>query len=380
MTLAYLSSGNSIHTIKWVNAMVQRGHDVHLLTLHDADRAAIDPSVVIHRLPFSAPLGYFASALRVRRLLREIAPDLLHAHYASGYGTLGRLAGFHPLVLSVWGSDIYDFPYASPLHRALVRTNLKAADVLCSTSHVMARQTEKVWPEAGLIEVTPFGVSLDQFEVKNEAGAEEGLVTVGTVKTLAPKYGIDLLVRAFHRVREDVGASDPDQASRLRLRIVGGGPEREALQALVDQLGLSDVTTFEGAVPHTEVAGYLRALDVYVALSRLDSESFGVAIIEASASAVPVVVSDVGGLPEVVADGQTGVVVPREDVEAAAVAIKRLVLDPGARREMGRAGRRLVEERYSWSRCVDVMEEVYISVLADSDPQRRRSIAGTTDD
>jgi glycosyltransferase involved in cell wall biosynthesis len=112
---------------------------------------------------------------------------------------------------------------------------------------------------------------------------------------------------------------------------------------------------FAGPVPHAEVPHWLHQMDIYVAASRLDSESFGVAVLEASACALPVVVSDVGGLPEVVAHGVTGLVVPRDDPAALSAAVERLVADADLRRAFGEAGRVRVQQQYEWTHSVDEM-------------------------
>ncbi len=151
-----------------------------------------------------------------------------------------------------------------------------------------------------------------------------------------------------------------------RLLIVGDGPQSAELEALAHQLSIAQRTQFAGAVAHAEVPAWLNRLDIYAAPSRLDSESFGVAVIEASACALPVVVSDAGGLPEVVQDGETGLVVPRDDVPALQAALKRLVLDAALRQELGRRGRAHVAREYEWGHCVDVMERCYAQVVAQS--------------
>jgi glycosyltransferase involved in cell wall biosynthesis len=119
---------------------------------------------------------------------------------------------------------------------------------------------------------------------------------------------------------------------------------------------------FIGPVPHAEVAGWLNRMDIYVAVSRLDSESFGVAVLEASACALPVVVSDAGGLPEVVVHNETGLVVPREDPASLAQALERLVADADLRRAFGAAGRKRVRQHYEWTRSVDRMLAVLEAV------------------
>src|SRR5690606_5953700 len=102
-----------------------------------------------------------------------------------------------PFVLSVWGSDVYGFPYKSPLHRWLVRKNLMAADVVASTSYCMAEQTRSIAPELKEIPITPFGVDMQAY-VSAEALAENNdQLVIGTVKTMASTYGIDTLIEAF---------------------------------------------------------------------------------------------------------------------------------------------------------------------------------------
>ena len=105
-------------------------------------------------------------------------------------------------------------------------------------------------------------------------------------------------------------------------------------------------------------------MDLFVALSRFDSESFGVAAVEAAACGKPVLVSDAQGLAEVTRVGETGLVVPKDDVRAAAVALRSLITDKDLRARMGEAGRRHVELCYSWDRSLDLMLDAYRNILA----------------
>ena len=356
-----LANAASIHTVRWADALAERGVDVHLATLH-SPAPTLSRRVTIHRLRFGAPYGYFLDAWALRALLRRLRPDLLHTHYASGYGTLGRLSGYRPHVLSVWGADVYDVPTYSAFHRRLVVGNLLAADRLCSTSQVMAVQTARLLPGVRRIDVTPFGIETSRF--KPQPGLRSsGTLTIGTVKTLAPKYGIDSLLEGFAATRTCLRQTDPILANQLRLRIVGEGPQRGELQELARGLGIDKVTHFVGKVPHDLIPRELNRLDIYVAMSRLDSESFGVAIVEASACGLPVVVSNVGGLPEVVENGKTGVVVPKENPQALAQVLARLALDAEQRALLGHNGQLHVKQRYEWSDNVSQMLQVYEELL-----------------
>jgi L-malate glycosyltransferase len=148
------------------------------------------------------------------------------------------------------------------------------------------------------------------------------------------------------------------------LRIVGGGPEMEALHQLASFLGLSSVTTFVGQVDYSSVPGELNRLTVAAFPSRAN-ESFGCAVVEALACGVPVVASDVDGFTEVLGGGQFGVLVHRDDPRALAVALRELITSSKRRNTLSDNGRRMVTERYEWSSCLDKMLQVYEVVLRD---------------
>jgi len=360
MKIAMLANANVGHTIRWANALAGRGLELHLLTCHAA-HADLLPQVRVHRLLVPARLGYFLNAPQVRRLLERLRPDLLHTHYATGYGTLARLCGYRPLLLSVWGSDVYRTPDASAWKRRQVVRNLAAADWVCSTSEAMAERTRGLCPAIHNLSVTPFGVETDRF-LPRRVQPDDGTLIIGTVKKLAAMYGIDVLIQGFAQCRRRLIQERHPIAGRLRLRIVGGGPEHAVFRRLAHQEGIGDVTEFVGPVAHQRVPEELNKLDIYVAVSR--QESFGVAVIEASSCGVPVVVSDVGGLPEVVVDGVTGFIVPSGNPASLAAALVRLVIDPALRCRLGDGGREFVLDQYRWEESVDRMLAVYQSLLS----------------
>lgn len=363
--VALLGPANSIHLQRWAHGLIERGHQVCVLTQHEAERKLLPAAAELVLLPHRGERGYVRNAWRARRVLRLWRPDILNAHYASGYGTTATLSGVRPLLLSVWGSDVYDFPYEGALKARLIRVNLRRATAVASTSEAMARQVRKLVPQIGEIAVTPFGVDLQRF-APDAFGRARAHITIGIVKLLAPKYGVDLLLRAFAALLRDpqVQALAQTAGQTCRLMIVGDGPQRAALQTLAAELGIGAQTLFAGQVPHAEVPSWLHRFDVYAAPSRLDSESFGVAVIEAGACGLPVVVSDAGGLPEVVLDQQTGLVVPRENVAELQAALTRLVLDAALRARLGARGRLHVAQTYAWPRCVDRMEAAYERTIA----------------
>jgi glycosyltransferase involved in cell wall biosynthesis len=148
--------------------------------------------------------------------------------------------------------------------------------------------------------------------------------------------------------------------------IAGDGSLRDELPRLAKKCGVEKLTEFLGPVPHGKVPQLLARFCVFVALSILDSESFGVAVVEASACGLPVVISDVPGMGEVVRDKISGFVVPRRDAAAAAEAISILIENKRIRQEMGLAGRDFVLKNYEWCENAERMERLYRLVLERS--------------
>lgn len=368
MRIAILAPVSSIHVQRWIEGLSRVNLYLILISQHDLSSWKLPRNVKFYRLRYSGLLGYFLNFHEVRVILRKENIDLLNAHYASGYGTTSNLVNFRPSMLSVWGSDVYDFPFKSRLHRLGVTANLKSADLVASTSHCMSTQTRILAPMLDEIAITPFGVDCNHFsppplEPWRRISEDSTLpITIGTVKSLSHVYGVDVLITAFSLARCKIANVQSQLANRLRLCIVGNGPDAEMLKSLVNQLQLTKVVDFVGSVPHAQVPMYLRRMDIFVALSR--AESFGVAAIEAGAVGLPVVVSDAGGLPEVVLQGKTGLVVPKDDPQAACDALIQLICNPELRQQLGIAGRKHVLANYSWDASLKTMVSVYERLIA----------------
>jgi glycosyltransferase involved in cell wall biosynthesis len=200
------------------------------------------------------------------------------------------------------------------------------------------------------VDVVPFGVDLQRFRPAEGRPPAGSPLRVGTVKWLEPKYGVDDMIRAVAIARA--------RGHDVRLSIAGDGTGRSALERLALSLDIEQHVEFVGRIPHDSVPDFMRRLDVFLALSTQDSESFGVSGIEAAACGIPAIVSDKGGLPEVVLHETTGYVVPARDPGAAATRLCELDDDVERRIRLGARGREHVEQNYSWQRCVDALTSV----------------------
>lgn len=350
----FLANASSIHTCRWANGMYDSGFAIHLLSV-EPKHELLNPKIIYYPAPWSHPqTGYFMNVAYVRRLIRQVQPDLVHAHYASGYGTLGALSGFHPLITSVWGSDVYEFPHRSFLHKSWLQLNLAKADRIVSISHVMAKETRKYTRK--VVDVVPWGIDLERFRpIAVQSLFDPSTIVIGTIKALEDAYGINYLLRAFRLLKD----KHPDLP--LKLLLVGGGTQESALKQLTQELGLETSTLFTGAIKHSDVPRYHNMLTVSVAIS--NREGFGVSVVESCACERAVVVSNVGGLPEVVENGVSGFVVLPQNPEATAAAIERLIFDEDLRLRMGKAGRERVVRLYNWKDNVSQMAKIYHELL-----------------
>ena len=359
MRLLILGDAASVHTLKWVRSLTEQGVEIQLVSLYTnvepGIQALVDAGKIHVHLGEQGYAGSFASRAFLRRvrfvrgMVRSWKPNVVHAYYASSYGLLGALSGARIYTISVWGSDVYAFPKRGEIFKRILSFSLGRASRVFSTSEAMAEETRKYTSTP--LTVIPFGVDTDALAHPNRVLHTP--FVFGTIKSLAPIYGIDVLIRAFDQVRR---LADRE----VRLLLVGGGPQEAELKALARSLKMSGWVEFTGAVPHAQVQPCLERMDVFCALSR--EESFGVAIVEAMASGLPVVVSDAPGPAEIVSDGHDGYVVPRESVDAAAQAMLKLLEDETWNRFAGNAAQS-ARNKYHWPQNVQAQMDAYASLL-----------------
>ncbi|HEX4346654.1 MAG TPA: glycosyltransferase [Vicinamibacterales bacterium] len=240
-------------------------------------------------------------------------------------------------------------PGRSTTELALQRAAYSCAHLVVANARAAAERLRFERVPAGKIVVVPNG--LDTSRVSTRARLAP-LRRVVTVANLRPEKGHDVLVEAA----ADVVRVFPDATFAL----AGDGPERARLERLVRDRGLAGAFTFHGHVEN--VSAHLDAADIFVLPST--SEAFPNSLLEAMAAGLPVVASDVGGVPEMVSDGQTGHLVPPGDSRALATRLLTLMREPDEALRMGDAGRSAVVSRFSFDRMVAAFERVYVAELA----------------
>lgn len=369
----FISAANSIHTVKWVNSLSEK-YEVHLIYCnnHKPKMDVINNKVILHRLQFNAPFGYYLNVIQLKKLYKKIKPDIVNVHYASGYGTLARISKLNNILLSVWGSDVYEFPNQSKFKKKILKKNVNYAKYLASTSNVMAEELRRqVNISNKEIYITPFGVDINKF-YNYDLKRNDKNINIGTIKALEEKYGIKYVILAVKKVKNDLIKEGKKQlANSIKYYIYGDGREKETLLKLIKNEELEKDIFLMGKIPNESVPKKLNKLDIFCVTS-LNNESFGVAVVEAMACEVPVVATNADGFKEVMDNNVTGYIVEGKDINSIADALKKLITSSETREIMGKNGRKRVIENYNWNKNVGFMEDIYEKILKDNERKNKK--------
>jgi glycosyltransferase involved in cell wall biosynthesis len=358
-------SGSENHLLLLLPALAEHGFDVELVMLHEGEPGAAELATRLESAGVSVERVRLAAAAsprgftRLLRIIRSRRPEILHTHlvHADFHGLVtGRLARVPVLVSTKHGFNPFrDGRAFAAADRAVGRL----ADVHIAISAGLARYLAE-----------REGFAVEDFEIVHygiEAGAPPppppGSPRLAVVGRLIPIKGHDTLLRAL----ADAGAGAPG----LTLEVAGAGELDSELRRTVARLGLDDAVSFLGHV--SEIGAVLERAEIVVVPSL--GEGFGMVALEAMERGRAVIASGVGGLPEIVDGGRTGLLVPPSDVAALAAAIRALATDAAGAAAFGAAGRERALTEFSQERCTDRTVELYRAALDAAGARRSRSSA-----
>jgi glycosyltransferase involved in cell wall biosynthesis len=343
-----LAQAGSVHTIRWSRGLAGRGHNVRLFS--NSEIMTQPQGIETVFLPGKSALAYLINIPKIKKIIREFKPDVVHAHYATGYAMWGSVQKTAPLIVSVWGTDIDDAINRRITVGRITRRALKSAGFVTATSKYLIDKTLSFEPSIESKTVCiPFGVPIPDINELKQLEESPETVNIIFAKIYLPNYAPDLVIRAFALAYREI--------PQLRLRMIGGGPLKGQLHELADKLGLTDKVSIEGFVDNQSAMQIIRKADIMVMPSY--KEAFGVAALDAASYGIPVIAGDVGGVPEIVEDGVSGILIPPGNPDALKEAIVRLGADGQLREKMGTAARKIAREKYNFEDCLDKMEGLY---------------------
>ncbi len=370
LALALAESGDSVHVVSSTRPpRLPEASGVH--------HHPVEGSGILEYGLFEHPPYTLALANRLAQVAQDCLLDLIHVHYAAPHAVaallarqmLAQAAGRPracPVVTTVHGTDV-TLVGAHPSYSDIVGWALRGSDCVTVPSHALQREVTERFALDDPVEVIPNFVPVARDPVwraaSGVAGADNGLGPA--VSDAPPERGMLIVhisnFRPVKRVADVVAAFALVQRQLpARLCLVGDGPDRAAAERQCRELGLVDHVSFVGN--QARVEPILERSDLF--LSASETESFGLASLEALACGVPVVATRTGGVPEVICQGRNGLLCPVGDVEALARSCVALLSDSPRREAFGRHGRRWARSRFDRGAIVARYREVYRATLA----------------
>ena len=352
--------GTEVATYNIASYLAKRGHEVHVITTLDEGlpKESKEGEFYIHRI-FRREikfLGIISLWIKMFWCLRKVKPDIIHSQST----VLGMPCLFAKIFLRIpyivygRGSDVY-LPWT--FKQQISALILKNANSVIALTEDMKGKMQSICLKEIL--VIPNGLNLKNFKnilkgvarkklnIKRE---DRVIIFTGTLHSVK---GVNYLIQGMDIIKQ--------KGIKAKLLLVGDGEDREALMRLTEELELEQDITFAGRVSNEKVPEYMFASDVFVLPSL--SESFGIVILEAMASQLPIIATNVGGLPEIVKEGVNGFLVPPKNPDELAKKIILILQNDELRHNMSKNNAELAKD-YEWDVIVEKIEQVYLSILS----------------
>jgi L-malate glycosyltransferase len=373
--------GSGVVATELGKALAARGHQIHFIAYapptrltHFAERLYFHEVHVAPYPLFEYPPYALALTSTMVDVVKHHGLDLLHVHYAIPHATSAVLArqilaceGIRtPVVTTLHGTDI-TLVGQDPSFAPVVTHAINASDGVTAVSDYLRRETYERFAVEREIEVIPNFVDVDRFQRLEKQHFKQAICPAGE-RLLIHVSNFREVKRATDVIRTFAGVhADAREGTGpgVKLLMIGDGPDRPAAEALARELGVFDDIRFLGK--QEPIEELLSVADVMLLPS--GSETFGLAALEAMACGVPVVTSDIGGLPELNIHGETGFLCPLGDIECLTEAARRLLADDGLHAKMADAARRRSVEEFRLERIVPLYEAHYEAI-------RERALAG----
>jgi len=367
MRICYIVHSQSHFAAPYIDHFARRGHEIHLISFtHDPLPNAVNHHPLPHDCdPTKSPMSYLRAIPQVRRLVRAIAPDLLHAHFLTSNGLVATASGFHPLIVSARGSDVHN-SLRHPARRALIRWVLQRADLVNPVSEELRAKVRELGVPASKTLCLTQGIDARRFNVPRPTRTD-GVVRLVCTRKLHRPYQPQTIIAAL--------ASLPAHL-KFHCTFAAGGRDLAELRRDVEARGLADRITFRGGYAPEDLPALLAASDVYVSASLWDGTS--PALLEAMAAGVFPIVTDCPANREWIRGDGDGVVFPPDDVAALGAALTTVIAEPERWSAARARNRALVRARADRETNLEILGTHYDRLVAEAGrrPRGPRVAAG----
>lgn len=353
--ICYLADAGSIHTQRWCKHFSKQGFEVHVITfrnftienttVHFIDAGTIGVSggnwKVLKKVP------------AIRRIIKKIKPDILHAHYATSYGLAGALAGFHPYIITALGTDVLISPFQSKIYKIAVKYALRKADWITAMADHMRDKIISLGINPQKISTVVFGIDPEIFNTSNRIIGKEKFVITST-RNFEKVYNVNDLIEAFAIVQKKLPIAF--------LNLIGSGSLEAQIKAKVDELNLIDSVKFFGRIPQLEISEILQKSHVFVSVSSSDGNN--ISLNEAMACGCFSVVTDIPANRQWLNEGLNGYFVDVNNPEILAAKL----IDACNNFEINiqkcsAYNAKVISEKGIWSTNMKMVEDKYIKLV-----------------
>ena len=353
MKICYLGDAPSGHLRKFVDYFSKRGNEIHIISL----RPAKYNNAVVHPMPRISgfdDLDYLLNIFWVKKRLRIIKPDILHAHYLTSYGLLGALSGFHPLIVTAWGTDLLVTPKKLFIYGTLLRYTLKKADLITDVAPFMNQELLKFGADPERILTSPMGIDTGVFQ-QGQRKFKKNLTSVLSMRALIKNSNVETIINAMQILKKN--------NQDVKLIIANTGRLEKKLRMSVKDLELNDVIQFTGVIEHSQTVKYFTSSDIYISVTSSDGAS--VALLEAMACGAFPIVSDIPANREWIKNGENGFLVPLNDSRTLAEKITLAAGDQGLREKAAHLNWQIINQEAKLEKNMVPIEQEYKSLIKE---------------
>ncbi|ODS37463.1 MAG: hypothetical protein A7315_13470 [Candidatus Altiarchaeales archaeon WOR_SM1_79] len=363
--ICFVGNSDSIHVQRWAKYFIGKGYEVHVISegKNKIEGAMVHNLITIGKLKskLNSVFRPILGLIITRRIINKIKPDIVHAHYLTSYGFYATAAGFHPLVVSAWGSDILIRSKKSKILNKVAKFVLKRTDMIHSVSDYLTDELISLNANKEKIITIPIGVSTEKFnsdvngsKIRKSLGWEDNPVVIST-RNFEPIYNVECLINAIPIVLKYVYGT--------KFMLLGKGTLENKLKNMVEESGISKSVEFIGSIQHDELPEYLSSADVYVSTSL--SDSLGVSNLEAIACGLPVILTDILINKELTEKSMNINLFPIENSKALAEKIIALIKNK-EHQEFKKGNCKIIREIFDWDKNMRKIEEVYLDLIGEN--------------
>lgn len=355
MRICFFGDAESIHVVRWCKHFRKSGHEVHLISFK---KVSIE-GIKTHHIDtgeISVKGGNWKVLLKykkIKTILKQIKPDIFHAHYATSYGITGALCRFHPYIITALGTDVLISPQESKIYRMLLKYAFSKADWITVMAEHMKEAVVKMGVPSDKVSVVPFGIDPEIFNDNDRVTPTDKFIITST-RNFEPVYNITHLIKAVAIAKKSI--------PNLHLNLIGAGSLKNEIEALVNQNNLSDSVSFFGKVPQTKIAEVLNQSHLFVSVSLSDGNN--ISLNEAMACGAICIATNIPANTQWIQDGNNGFIIEIDDVKKLAEKIVKSQINYfELQKSFSQINKQIIADKAIWANNMKVVEAKYLNLI-----------------